>query len=157
MPHIVGAGWLLNLVVLVAGAAMPVPPARTGPQQNGGLAFSYAMPSSDFAETVGNGYGFSAIFDYPTASLVDLCASLGWYRFAGAPGRADISMWEFTAGPRFITGIFYAGLETGYFTKVKEWSMVPNVGLRKGALDLGLRYKFSGEARFVAARLGLFF
>jgi hypothetical protein len=35
--------------------------------------------------------------------------------------------------------------------------MVPNVGLRKGALDLGLRYKFSGEARFVAARLGLFF
>jgi hypothetical protein len=150
-------GLMLNLAVLVAGAEMPVPPDRAGPQKNSGLAMSYAVPSSSFADAVDNGYGLSVIFDYPTASVADLAASLGWYRFAGSAGGEDVSMWEFTAGPRYRSGVFYAGVEMGYFTKVKEWGMVPNLGLRRGDLELGLRYKFSGEASFVAARLGFYF
>ncbi len=149
----------LTLIVMVAtsGWAMAA-------EKNGGLAASYAMPQDEFENVVDDGYGLSAIFDYPMAGMINISGSIGWYRFKGVTllegtniKEESSTMWEFSAGPQIDFGKLYVGVEGGYYTDVNEWGMLGNVGLRRDMLDFSVRYKMTEDAKFMAARLGFFF
>jgi len=132
--------------------------------KNGGLAASYATPDGEFEKVVGDGWGMSAIFDYPMSGMVNISGSLGYYSFAGATiiegtniELEGQSMWEFTAGPQIDFGRLYIGIEGGYYTDLNEWGAVPNIGIRKDMFDFSLRYKMTDDAKFYAARAGFYF
>ena len=143
-------GTFLILSLLIGDAVHAAP-------QNGGLAASFVQPTGDFKNVAGNGYGLSAIFDYPLASVANLSGSLGRYHFTGVDELDGTSFWEFTAGPQVDFGKLYAGFEVGYYTTLKEWGVVPNLGIRKGMVDAGLRYKVTADGKFFALRAGFFF
>ncbi len=148
----------LAMALVLCNSALAAP-------KNGGLAASYAKPNGDFENLVGNGGGLSFIFDYPMSGVVNISGSLGYYNFSGATvqsGGADVelegrSIWEFAAGPQLDFGRLYVGVEGGYYTDLKEWGAVPNIGIRKGILDFSFRYKMTDDAKFYAVRAGVFF
>jgi hypothetical protein len=149
----------LTMFLLLAGAN----PAWAV-QKNGGLAASYTRPDGAFDAFADDGFGFSAIFDYPMARMIDITGSLGWYRFNGETLVEGTNLetdstifWEFVAGPQLDFQLLYVGIEGGYYTKFKEWGLVPNVGFRKDLIDISLRYKMTDDAKFYAVRLGFFF
>jgi len=143
-------GTFLILGLMFGGAVHAAP-------QNGGLAASFVQPTGDFKNVVGSGYGLSAIFDYPLASVVNLSGALGRYHFTGVDERDGMSFWEFTAGPQVDFGKLYGGIEVGYYTTLKEWGVVPNLGIRKGMVDVGLRFKVTADRKYFALRAGIFF
>ncbi len=89
--------------------------------------------------------------------MVNISGSLGWYQFSGEDDQDGTSIWEFTTGPQVDFGKLYAGFEVGYFTTMNEWGVVPNLGIRKDMIDIGLRYKVTGDGKFFALRAGLYF
>ena len=139
--------WLtLALTLALAGPALAV-------EKHGGLALSYAAPQGLFDKLVGDGYGLSAIFDYPMTGYVDITGSLGWYRFSGITliegtniETDSTTMWEFAAGPQFDLKALYVGVEGGYWTEF-EWDKA----LRLGAEATGLAY--SGEFGFAPTKM----
>ena len=138
--------------------------AATAGVKSGGLAASHAAPKGDFKDLAGNGFGVAAIFDYPMAGIVNISGALGWYRFSGLdanPGLNDktdsLSLWEFSAGPQIDLGMLYFGAEGGYYTKLDEWGLVLNVGIRKNLVELSLRYKMTEDGKFLATRAGFYF
>lgn len=150
-------GVILLICLVVSAPVLAV-------QKNGGLAVSYVTPQGDYDQVVSDGGGASAIFDYPFAGIVNLTGSMGWYSFRGrtlVPGtniKTDsTNLWEFSAGPQVDFGVLYLGVEGGYYTNLKEWGLVPNVGIRKGMIDLGVRYKVTDDGKFMAVRAGFFF
>ncbi len=142
--------FVLVLNVVLCGSLCAAP-------QNGGVAASFVKPTGDFKEVTGSGYGLSLIFDYPLASVANISGSLGRYQFSGKDDQDGTSIWEFTAGPQVDFGKLYVGFEVGYFTNLKEWGVVPNLGIRKDMLDIGLRYKVTDDGKFLALRAGVFF
>lgn len=155
MGRIFGTILLLSFLVSVPGLAA---------QRNGGLAASYVTPRGDFEQVVSDGGGASAIFDYPFSGIINITGSLGWYTFKGRTLiegtniKTDSStLWEFAAGPQADFGVLYLGLEGGYYTELNEWGLVPNAGIRKGMIDLGVRFKVTEDAKFMAVRVGFFF
>ena len=152
--------WLTLVLAVTLGGAT----AAVAVEKNGGLAACYISPTGDFENAVGDGFGLSTVFDYPMTSTLDVTGSLGWYRFSGITLidgtnlKTDATtMWEFVAGPQLDLNKLYIGIEGGYFTNLKEWGLVPNIGLRKGMVDLAFRYKTTADGKFYAARLGFFF
>ena len=150
---------MLILVLMVAAQGTAL-----AQDKNGGLAASFVLPSGDFGDFVGDGFGLSAIFDYDMANVVDISGSLGWYRFGGVTlidgtnvKTESTTMWEFAAGPQIDFGKLYVGLEGAYYTNLDEWGLVPNAGLRKGMVDIGVRYKMTEDSNFYAVRAGFFF
>lgn len=133
-------------------------------QKNGGLAVSYVTPKGDYEEVVSDGWGTSAIFDYPFAGIFNFTGSVGWYTFSGRTlidgtniKTDSTTLWEFTGGPQADFGMLYLGVEGGYYTDLKEWGLVPNAGIRKNMIDLGVRYKVTDDGKFMAVRIGFFF
>lgn len=133
-------------------------------QKNGGLAVSYVSPEGDFENVVGDGYGLSAIFDYPMAGVVNISGSLGWNKFSGATliegtniELEGQTIWEFSAGPQIDFGLLYIGLEGGYYTFLDEWGAVSIIGIRKEMFDFSFRYKMTEDGKFIAGRAGFFF
>ncbi|MDX2472626.1 MAG: hypothetical protein QNL91_02865 [Candidatus Krumholzibacteria bacterium] len=148
---------VLALTLMANGTALAV-------EKNGGLAASFAQPGGDFDKVIGSGFGLSAIFDYSMANVVDISGSLGWYRFGGKTliegtnvKSESLSVWEFSAGPQIDFGKLYMGVEGAYYTKLDEWGLVPNIGLRKDMIDVAFRYKMTEDSNFYALRLGFFF
>ncbi len=147
----------LALTLMASGAARAA-------EKNGGLAASFAQPTGDFDKLAGSGFGLSAIFDYSMAKIVDISGSLGWYSFSGETliegtnvKSESLSVWEFSAGPQIDFGKLYLGVEGAYYTNLDEWGLVPNIGLRKGMIDVVFRYKVTEDSNFYALRLGFFF
>jgi len=152
---------IIGLTLLIA---MTVSTSVLAGQENGGLAASYVTPKGDFAETVDDGWGTSAIFDYPLSGIINMTGSLGWYTFSGITlvegtnVKTDSrTMWEFVAGPQADFGMLYIGVEAGYYTDLNEWGVVPNAGIRKNMIDVGVRYTVTDDGEFMAIRIGFFF
>jgi len=150
--------WFTVILVLGYGGV------ATAGGKNGGLAASYVNPKGDFEQFVGDGFGLTAIFDYPLAGVVNITGSMGWYQFSGVTliegtnVKTDSStLWEFAAGPQIDFGMLYCGVEGGYYTDLDEWGLVPNAGIRKDLLDFSLRYKVTDDGKFMALRAGFFF
>lgn len=149
---------------LILVLAMGMSSTATAAEKHGGLAVSYAKPDGEFKNVVDDGYGLSAIFDYPMAGTVNISGSLGWYKFEGRTilegtniQLESTTVWEFSVGPQIDFGKLYVGLEGGYYTDLNEWGLVGNAGIRKGMLDVSVRYKATEDGKFMALRLGFFF
>ncbi len=125
--------------------------------RNAGVAVKTLFPYAEFGDNTGTGWGLAAIYDYPLIPLIDLTADVGYSRFTGEGGGDGIGVWNFTFGGRLVLGPFFMGGETGYFTYVEEWSYVPSMGLRFGALEGGISYKSVGGASWTQLRFGYYF
>jgi len=153
-----------NLTLLAVMMLAATPALAMDSDANGGLAFAWHFPQKELKESHDQGYGIHLMFAYELADKWDLSITTGWNRLLAneqprnSPlGSDDITVWEFTAGPRLRLKWFYAGVEAGYFTKLDKWGWVPNAGVRYKILDLGWRWNSTGESEIQTIRLGVFF
>jgi len=145
MRHLCCLAVLLGCVV--CGARAGAAPAT----KNGGLAVSYVQPRDDFATTASDGMAYGLVFDYPLASLVGATGSVTWYRLG------DVKMTEYAAGLQLDYGQWYLGAEASYTPTFKQWGLTPNLGIRRGLVDVSLRYQTEPSLKSWAVRLGFFF
>ena len=132
---------------------------------NLGVAADLALPSGDFNKLYDSGFGIHAIFKRPLTPLVTLTADGGWTSFGQGdlgelqdnPFGGDIDVWNVTAGGTVFLLPLGLGAEYGYFSKVEDWSLVPYAGMGFGKLDLTVRYKATGDAKWWEFRVGVFF
>lgn len=153
---------ILAAVLMLAAAPASAQKAAKKAEPRGGLAFAWLLPQDGLKDTHDKGWGIHLLFAYQVADKMDLSVTTGYDRVladadAGAMGAEDFTMWEFTAGPRARIDLFYIGIEGGYFTKIDEWGLVPNAGIRYKRFDVGYRMKTSGDTKIHAIRAGYFF
>jgi len=123
-----------------------------------GGAFMVTYPFEEFGDDYKTGYGIHGMLDYPLIVLFSLTADVGWNHFPSARhGTTSIDVWEFTFGGKLNLGPFFMGGETGYYTKVDEWSWVPTMGLRFGQFEGCLRIKAVSGDSWTGLRLGYYF
>lgn len=154
-----------KLILLAVGLTLVAAPAfaqksAKKSEPRGGLAYARLMPQDDLKDSHDSGNGLHLLFDYDLSDRMDLSITVGWNRISAdsdAEDAEDFTMWELTAGPRTRLKHFYLGVEYGYFTKVDEWGLVPNAGIRYKRFDVGYRMKTSGDAGIHAIRVGYFF
>lgn len=137
-----------------AGIAKEWPGRET---RNLGVAVKTFFPYAEYGEETDTGWGIAGIYDYPLIPLIDLTADVGYSTFSTPDGFDSVNIWNFTFGGRLVLGPFFMGGETGYFTKVEEWSYVPSMGLRFGAFEGGVSYKSVGTAAWTQLRFGYYF
>jgi len=159
---------LFSLLVILAGAfpvaAQQATPGKKLDEAHGGIGLVYYMPKGNLKETHDRGYGISLMFAYPVSDMMDLTGTTGWSRYLikeqpsnTLRGSSDLTVWEFTLGPRMRVSIVYLGIEAGYFTNFKEWALVPNAGIRWRVFDLGYRMKTNAGTEVHSIRAGIFF
>ena len=78
-------------------------------------------------------------------------------RFRGAGDRADIDVWEFSAGGKFNIPPFYMGGEVAYYTKVDNVNWLPSIGLRFERWEFAVRWKAAERVGWVSYRVGYYF
>jgi len=122
-----------------------------------GVAVKTFFPYAEYGDETDTGYGIAWIYDYPLIPLIDLTADVGYSHFSTPEGSESVNIWNFTFGGRLVLGPFFMGGETGYYTKVEEWSYVPSMGLRFGAFEGALSYKSVGTAAWTQLRFGYYF
>ena len=159
-------GWILAAaaVCLALGASAP---ARAG---DFGVGVNAALPAGDFGDLYKSGFGIHALLKRPVTPLATITADVGWTSFnsedlnldlgeiGSIPFSGDnIDVWNFTGGAKVNLLPLGLGLEYGYFTKVDEWGLVPFAGMGFSKLDLTVRYKATGDAKWWELRVGLFF
>ena len=159
---------LFALLVILAGAfpvaAQQATPGQKMDEAHGGIGLSYYMPQGNLKETHDSGYGISFMFNYPISDMMDLTGTTAWSRYIineqpanTLRGSSDLTVWEFTLGPRVRVSIVYLGIEAGYFTNFNEWALVPNAGIRWRIFDLGYRMKTNAGTEVHSIRAGIFF
>jgi hypothetical protein len=121
-----------------------------------GLAAAQTHPFQEFNDDTNTGYGAHAMCDFPVVPLLNFTADLGWNRFDREAG-GSLDVVNFTFGGKIAFGPAYMGGETGYYSKVDEWSWVPSFGLRPGNLDFCVRLKATGQGTWTTLRLGYYF
>jgi len=144
--------WTTTSVAWAAGAHAPW---HSGNYWAVGAQLTY--PNGDFNKKYSAGHGLQAVLDYPVIPLFDLTGSVGWNHFPHQHQGSGIDIWEFTVGGRFALGAFFMSGESGYFSKLNEWSYVPGIGLRYTHWEASVRIKVAGANTWSGLRLGYFF
>ena len=124
---------------------------------NLGVAADAALPSGSFNDGYDTGFGIHAIFKLPVTPLVTITGDGGWTGFGGKGDISNINVWNVTGGGTVNLLPLGLGAEYGYFTEVKDWSLVPYASFGFSKLDLALRYKATGDAKWWELRVGVRF
>ena len=134
---------LLSLVLL---------PGRAEAQFDIGARGKVMFPTGDFSEKAETGWGLAATGDFTLIPLLKLRGEAGYNKFGGkevAGGQLkDLDIWSFMIGARLQLPIIYFSLDGAYYTEIDEFSLLPGLGLRFLFLDVGGRYKWTGENWF---------
>lgn len=128
-------------------------PARAEAQFTIGARGKLLFPTGDFNDEVKTGWGAAAVGDFTLIPLIKLRGEVGYNHFDGeevAGGQAleDRNIWNFGIGGRLQLPIIYVSLDGMYYTDIDEFSVLPGLGLRFLFLDVGARYKWTGENWF---------
>lgn len=133
-----------------------------------GNSFNYLVPQGNLAKTYTHGYGVYANFDYNFSKFLIGRFDLGWNDLSGDEtsyidtlgvvhtNHPSVSLWEFSAGLRAQVSVFYIEARGGYFSGVKEWGVVPAVGLRFGKLDIQGYATITETNSWAGARIGYY-
>ena len=130
-----------------------------------GSSFSLAFPMGDMDGVYDMGYGIYGNIDYNFSSFLAARFDLGWNTFkttdikdldTGLALDEKLNVWEITGGLRAKIAIFYVEARGGYFTGIKEWGVVPAVGLRLGKLDIQGSYTVAGDYQWASARVAYY-
>ena len=133
--------------ILLAVAFLP---ARADAQFSIGARGKLLLPTGDFDDVVKSGWGAAAVGDFTLIPLVKLRGEVGYNHFDGedadgAQTYEDRNIWNFGIGGRLQLPIVYLSLDGMYYTDIDEFSVLPGLGLRFLFLDVGARYKWTGE------------
>ena len=159
-------GWILTIVAAAMTCSL-APAALAG---SFGVGADLALPTGDFGDALDSGFGLHVLAKHPVAPLVTLTGDAGWTRFSSkdltldlgqfgsfTAGGDDVNVWNVCAGARVAMMPMGLGLELGYFSKVDELGLVPNVGVSFSKLAVDLRYKATGDAKWFELRAGVYF
>ena len=134
---------LLSLVLL---------PGRAEAQFKIGARGKLMFPTGDFADMAETGWGLAATGDFTLIPLVKLRGEAGYNQFGGKEVEGvqleDLDIWSFMIGARLQLPIIYFSLDGAYYTEIDEFSLLPGLGFRFLFLDVGGRYKWTGENWF---------
>ena len=154
-------GWVVLLLIGGTTGAMAADESGVrAPWHSGnywGVGAQLSLPYQDFADKYTTGYGLQGLYNYPLIPLLDLSASVGWNHFPREADGAGLDIWEMSFGARFALGAFFMNGETGYFSKVDDWSFIPGLGLRYDHWEVSLRTKAVGGSSWHGLRLGHYF
>ncbi len=137
---------LLSLVLL---------PGRAEAQFSFGARGKVLLPTGDFDDVAKTGWGLAGTGDFTLIPLVKLRGEIGYNQFDAEDGAEwdgeaidRFNIWSFMAGARLQLPIIYFSLDGAYYTKIDEVSLLPGLGFRFLFLDVGGRYKWTGENWF---------
>ena len=140
---------LFGLIVALALVAVP---QTASAQFDIGVRGKLMFPTSDFGDLAETGWGLAATGDYTVIPLIKLRGEAGYNSFGGKDDGLiqydDWNIWSFMIGARLQIPIIYFSLDGGYYTEIDEFSILPGLGFRFLFLDVGGRYKASGEKWF---------
>ncbi len=133
--------------------ALVVLPARAEAQFQFGGRAKLLLPTGDFDDVAKTGWGAAATADFTIIPLVKLRGEVGYNRFDGedpSDGTTydDWNIWNFGVGARLQLPVVYISLDGSYYTEIDEFSVLPGIGFRLFFLDVGARYKWTGENWF---------
>ena len=133
--------------------AVAILPGRADAQFTIGARGKLLLPTGDFDREVTTGWGAAAVGDFTLIPLIKLRGEVGYNHFDGEDPDGDQvyedrDIWNFGIGGRLQLPIVYLSLDGMYFTDIDEFSVLPGLGLRFLFLDLGARYKWTGENWF---------
>jgi hypothetical protein len=141
------------LFVLIAALALVAIPQTASAQFAIGARGKLLFPTGDLADSVDTGWGLAATGDFTLIPLIELRGEAGYNSLPGKDRSdgtqiADLDIWSFLIGARLQLPIIYFSLDGGYYTELDEFSLLPGLGLRFLFLDVGGRYKWTGENWF---------
>lgn len=142
----------LSMLVAIL-LAVVVLPARADAQFTIGARGKLLLPTGDFDKEVKSGWGAAAVGDFTLIPLIKLRGEVGYNHFDGeevndVQAYEDRDIWNFGIGGRLQLPIVYLSLDAMYYTDIDEPSVLPGLGLRFLFLDVGARYKWTGENWF---------
>jgi hypothetical protein len=136
----------LLLAILFALALLP---ERAEAQFALGARAKMMFPTGSFDDEAKTGWGIAGTGDFTLIPLVKLRGEIGYNRFdgdtSGGVTSDDWNIWNFGVGARLQLPIIYVSLDGMYYTEIDDFSLLPGVGARFLFLDVGARYKWSGE------------
>ncbi len=140
---------VFGLIVALALVAIPQPASA---QFDIGARGKLMFPTGEFADSTDTGWGLAATGDFTLIPLLKLRGEAGYNSFSGKTEgevqHPDLDIWSFLIGARLQLPIIYFSLDGGYYTELDEFSLLPGLGLRFLFLDVGGRYKWTGENWF---------
>ena len=127
-------------------------PGRAEAQFDIGARGKVMFPTGDFEKEADTGWGLAATGDFTLIPLIKIRGEAGYNKFGGQEEgvvqHPDLDIWSFLIGARLQLPIIYFSLDGGYYTEIDEFSLLPGLGLRFLFLDVGGRYKWTGENWF---------
>ncbi len=127
-------------------------PGRAEAQFALGARAKLLFPTGGFDDLAKTGWGAAATGDFTLLPLVKLRGEVGYNRFDGETNGDttydDWNIWNFGVGARLQLPIIYISLDGSYYTEIDEFSVLPGAGFRFLFLDVGARYKWTGENWF---------
>ncbi len=144
----------LPLLVMILFSLVLLP-GRAEAQFKIGARGKILIPTGDFDDKADTGWGLAATGDFTLIPLVKLRGEIGYNQFDAKEGAEwdgepidRFKIWDFMIGARLQLPIIYFSLDGAYYTKIDEFSLLPGLGFRFLFLDVGGRYKWTGENWF---------
>ena len=144
-----------HLFALIAALALVAVPQTASAQFKIGARGKIMFPTGDFSDVAETGWGLAATGDFTLIPLVKLRGEAGYNQFDAKDGAQwegesidKFDIWSFMIGARLQLPIIYFSLDGAYYTKIDEFSLLPGLGFRFLFLDVGGRYKWTGENWF---------
>ena len=144
-----------HLFALIAALAFVAIPQTASAQFKIGARGKLMFPTGDFSNVAETGWGLAATGDFALIPLVKLRGEAGYNQFDAKDGAEwdgesidKFDIWSFMIGARLQLPIIYFSLDGAYYTKIDEFSLLPGLGFRFLFLDVGGRYKWTGENWF---------
>jgi hypothetical protein len=141
-----------HLLGLIAALALVAVPQEASAQFDIGVRGKVMFPTGDFDKKADTGWGLAATGDFTVIPLIKIRGEAGYNSFGGKvdglTNYDDWNIWSFMIGARLQLPIIYFSLDGGYYTEIDEFSVLPGLGFRFLFIDVGGRYKASGENWF---------
>ena len=131
-------------------------PGRAEAQFDIGARAKLLLPTGSFGDDLAEtGWGLAGTGDFTIIPLVKLRGEIGYNQFDAKDGAVwegesidRFNIWNFLIGARLQLPIIYLSFDGAYYTEIDEFSFLPGLGARFLFLDVGGRYKWTGENWF---------
>jgi hypothetical protein len=138
---------LFSALTLAALASLPT---AAEAQLAASVGAGVAIPQSDLADTVDDGYTIRAQLGLSALGLFQLHAQGGWSRFgAASESFDDVNIFHAAVGGRIpVLPFVKLGLNAGYFfgdSEDEDLGFFPEISVGLGPLEAVLDYRFGDE------------
>ncbi|MDT8436754.1 MAG: hypothetical protein RRA92_08355 [Gemmatimonadota bacterium] len=137
--------------ILLSALVLLALPGRAAAQlaTSVGAGVRLVFPTGDLDDIAQSGWGLAGTGE---VRLLEFLAATGEVSYTHLDGEErdggdleDLDMLGVAVGARLYFPLWYLSAETGYFSEIDEGGFLPGAGIRIGVLDVGARYKATGE------------